>query len=64
MTEPVAVGPHYRKIPRDMALKLCVSSNTIATHKYRILKKLGIQHMISLARLAEQYGITEPTLQA
>ncbi len=45
----------------DMARKLCVSSKTIATHKYRILEKLGIQDTIALARLAAQYGITEPT---
>ncbi len=44
----------------DMAKKLCVSSKTIATHKYRILEKLGIQDTIALARLAAQYGVTEP----
>ncbi|MFM6988122.1 MAG: LuxR C-terminal-related transcriptional regulator [Arenimonas sp.] len=43
-----------------MAKKLCVSSKTIATHKYRILEKLGIQDTIALARLAAQYGVTEP----
>lgn len=48
----------------DMARKLCVSSKTIATHKYRILDKLGIQDTIALARMAAQYGITEPTLGA
>lgn len=45
----------------DMAKKLCISSKTIATHKYRILEKLGIQDTIALARLAALYGITEPT---
>lgn len=45
----------------DMARKLCVSSKTIATHKYRILDKLGIQDTIALARMAAQYGISEPT---
>lgn len=44
----------------DMARKLCVSSKTIATHKYRILDKLGIQDTIALARMAAQYGISEP----
>lgn len=44
----------------DMAKKLCVSSKTIATHKYRILEKLGIRDTIALARMAAQYGITEP----
>lgn len=45
----------------DMAKKLCISSKTIATHKCRILEKLGIQDTIALARLAALYGITEPT---
>ncbi len=45
----------------DMAKKLCVSSKTIATHKYRILDKLGIHDTIALARLAALHGITEPT---
>ena len=44
----------------DMARKLCVSSKTIATHKYRILDKLGIQDTIALARMAAQYGVSEP----
>jgi two-component system invasion response regulator UvrY len=43
-----------------MAKKLCVSSKTVATHKYRILYKLGIKDTIALARLATLYGITEP----
>ncbi len=44
----------------DMAKKLCVSSKTVATHKYRILGKLGVHDTIALARLAALYGITEP----
>jgi two-component system invasion response regulator UvrY len=46
----------------DMAKKLCISSKTIATHKYRILDKLNISDTISLARLAALHGITEPSL--
>ncbi len=46
----------------DMAKKLCISSKTIATHKYRILEKLNISDTISLARLAALHGITEPNL--
>lgn len=38
----------------DMAKKLCLSSKTIATHKYRILEKLGIRDTIALARMAAQ----------
>lgn len=45
----------------DIARKLCVSSKTIVTHKYRILEKLGIHDTIALARLAALHGITEPT---
>lgn len=48
----------------DMAKKLCVSSKTIATHKYRILDKLGIKDVIALAKMAAQYGIAEPALGA
>ncbi|HWS40966.1 MAG TPA: response regulator [Arenimonas sp.] len=44
----------------DMAKKLCISSKTIATHKYRILDKLKINDTIALARLAALHGITEP----
>ena len=44
----------------DMAKKLCISSKTIATHKYRILDKLNIHDTIALARLAALHGITEP----
>lgn len=44
----------------DMAKKLCISSKTIATHKYRILDKLKISDTIALARLAALHGITEP----
>jgi len=43
-----------------MAKKLCVSSKTVATHKYRILAKLGVHDTIALARLAALYGISEP----
>lgn len=44
----------------QIARKLCVSSKTVATHKYRIFEKLAISDTIALARLAAQYGITEP----
>jgi two-component system invasion response regulator UvrY len=44
----------------QIARKLCVSSKTVATHKYRIFEKLAIADTIALARLAAQYGITEP----
>ena len=44
----------------DMAKKLCISSKTIATHKYRIFEKLNINDTIALARLAALHGITEP----
>lgn len=48
----------------DIARKLSLSGKTVATHKYRMLDKLGIRDTIALARLAAQYGVTEPSLLA
>lgn len=44
----------------DIARKLCLSGKTVATHKYRLFEKLGIKDTVALARLAAQYGITDP----
>lgn len=41
----------------DIAERLCLSPKTVATHKYRMMEKLDIRDMISLARLAGQYGL-------
>ncbi|MBS7455997.1 response regulator [Coralloluteibacterium stylophorae] len=44
----------------DIAERLCLSPKTVATHKYRMMEKLDIRDMISLARLAGQYGLISP----
>jgi len=45
----------------EMALRLSLSPKTISTHKYRLLQKLGIRDVMSLARLAGQHGLLDPT---
>jgi DNA-binding NarL/FixJ family response regulator len=45
----------------DIARKLSLSGKTVATHKYRLMDKLGIKDTVALARLAAQHGITEPS---
>jgi two-component system invasion response regulator UvrY len=44
----------------DIAKRLSLSAKTVNTHKSRLYDKLGIQDSIALARLAKQYGLTEP----
>lgn len=44
----------------EIAERLSLSAKTIATHKYRMFDKLGINDTVALARLAAQYGLTEP----
>ena len=44
----------------DIARKLNLSGKTIATHKSRLMIKLGVNDIMSMARLASQHGITEP----
>jgi two-component system, NarL family, invasion response regulator UvrY len=44
----------------DIARKLSLSAKTVATHKCRLLAKLGVVDTISMARLAAQHGVTEP----
>jgi len=45
----------------DIAKRLNLSAKTINTHKARLFEKVGIQDNIALARLANQYGLTDPT---
>lgn len=44
----------------DIAKKLSLSGKTVATHKSRLMIKLGVNDVMSMARLAAQHGITEP----
>jgi two-component system, NarL family, invasion response regulator UvrY len=43
----------------DIARELSLSAKTVATHKYRLLAKLGIDDALALARLAQQYGLLQ-----
>lgn len=44
----------------EIARRLSLSPKTINTHKGRMFEKLGIQDSIALARLAAQYGLSDP----
>ena len=44
----------------QIARRLSLSAKTINTHKTRLFDKLQISDMISLARLASQYGVIDP----
>ena len=44
----------------EIAVRLSLSAKTVATHKYRLFEKLGVNDSVSLARLAQQYGVSEP----
>jgi len=45
----------------EIARKLNLSGKTVATHKSRLMIKLGVNDTMSMARLAAQHGITEPS---
>ena len=44
----------------DIAKRLSLSAKTVNTHKSRLFEKLAIQDNIALARLASQYGLSDP----
>ncbi|MDH5821492.1 response regulator [Luteimonas sp. RD2P54] len=44
----------------QIAKRLSVSAKTVNTHKTRMFDKLQIQDTIALARLASQYGLSDP----
>jgi two-component system invasion response regulator UvrY len=46
----------------DIAKRLSLSAKTVNTHKSRLFGKLGIDDGMSLARLAQQYGLSDPGL--
>ncbi len=43
----------------DIARQLNLSPKTVSTHKSRLLKKLGLRDVMSLARLASHYGLVD-----
>jgi DNA-binding NarL/FixJ family response regulator len=44
----------------EIAKRLSLSAKTVNTHKTRLFEKLGIHDSIALARLAGQYGMSNP----
>lgn len=46
----------------DIAQRLSLSAKTVNTHKTRLFEKLEIHDNIALARLATQYGLSDPAL--
>lgn len=44
----------------EIAKRLSLSAKTVNTHKTRLFEKLRINDSIALARLASQYGLSEP----
>jgi two-component system, NarL family, invasion response regulator UvrY len=45
----------------DIAKRLNLSAKTVNTHKTRLFEKTGVQDNIALARLAAQYGLSDPS---
>ncbi|MEJ1095744.1 MULTISPECIES: response regulator [unclassified Pseudoxanthomonas] len=45
----------------DIAKRLNLSAKTVNTHKTRLFEKTGVQDNIALARLATQYGLSDPS---
>jgi len=45
----------------SIAKRLNLSPKTVNTHKSRLFEKLQVQDSISLARLADQYGVVSPS---
>lgn len=43
----------------DIAETLCLSANTISTHKHRLMRKLGVANNAELLRYALQAGLVE-----
>lgn len=46
-------------MPR-IAKRLCITPKTVATHKYRVFEKLGVDNDVALTRLALRHGIIDP----
>ena len=45
--------------PRSFARDLCLSAQTISTHRARMLKKFGLQSTAELIRYAIQNGLAD-----
>ena len=47
------------KTAQSIAGRLKLSAKTVATYKYRLFEKLGIDNVVALAHLAHRHGLTE-----
>ena len=62
-----AEGAYYQVLltqglrQEEIARRLNLSAKTVNTHKTRLFEKTGVQDNIALARLAAQWGLTDPT---
>jgi two-component system invasion response regulator UvrY len=45
----------------EIGQRLSLSAKTVATHKYRVFDKLGVRDVVSLARIARQHGLVDPS---
>lgn len=46
---------------KEIGEALSISPKTVATYKYRIQDKLGVENVVELTRLAMNHGVLEPT---
>ncbi len=46
-------------MPR-IAKRLCITAKTVATHKYRVFEKLGVDNDVALTRLAVRHALVDP----
>lgn len=46
----------------EIGKRLNLSAKTVATHKYRVFDKLGVRDAVSLARIARQHGLLDPSV--
>lgn len=52
------------KTGQSIAERLKLSAKTVATYKYRLFEKLGIDNVVALAHLANRHGLTEAGTRA
>jgi DNA-binding NarL/FixJ family response regulator len=47
---------------KDIAEKLCISPKTVETHRYNMMKKLGLKNKVALIQYAVNIGIVDPDI--
>ena len=45
--------------PQDIADKLCLSSKTVNSYRYRLFEKLGVNSDVELTHLAMRHGMLD-----